>query len=258
MKLAISGKGGVGKTTLAALLCHLYAREGRRVLAVDADPDANLGSALGVAPQELQRVAPIAGLSDLVRERTGAEPGRPGQFFLLNPRVDDIPERFWLERGGIRLLVMGGVKGGGGGCACPENALVQALLRHLLLERSDTVIVDLEAGLEHLGRGTARGVDALLVVVEPGRRSFQTAASVFRLASDLGVPRVMAVGNKARPGEEEAIRKGVGDIPLLGVLPFDPEAARADLEGLPPHQACPALLRAAAEVKSRLDQSCPG
>ncbi|MCL5038393.1 MAG: AAA family ATPase, partial [Firmicutes bacterium] len=196
LKIAISGKGGVGKTTLAALLAHLYAAEGKRVLAVDADPDANLAAALGISEEEVRQITPIAKMNELIYERTGAEPGRMGQWFTLNPKVDDIPDRFSLRRAGIRLLVMGGVDTGGAGCACPENTLLKHLLRHLVVERGDTVIVDMEAGLEHLGRGTARAVDAFIVVVEPGRRSFQTARAVAKLAADLGIKKVYAMGNK--------------------------------------------------------------
>ena len=258
MKLAISGKGGVGKTTLAALLADLYADEGVRVIAVDADPDANLGMALGVPPEVLEGVVPIARMEALITERTGASPGSMGEWFNLNPRVDDIPEQCWITCGGVRLLVMGGKTTGGAGCACPENALVKNLLRHLVLERQDTVIVDLEAGLEHLGRGTASGVDAFLVVVEPGRRSFQTALAVARMASDIGVKQVFAVGNKVRPGEEEAVRKGVGDLRFLGFLPYDPRAVEADLGGIPVTEASQELQTAALQVKESLERALAG
>lgn len=245
VKLAVCGKGGVGKTTVAALLCEIYAGRGQRVLAVDADPDANLGAALGFPAEELARLVPISRLENLIAERTGARPGSWGGWFALNPRVDDIPATCALTRDRIRLLVMGGVKPAGGGCACPENALLQALLRHLVLRESDTVVIDLEAGLEHLGRGTARGVDAFLVVVEPGRRSFQTAAAVVAAAQALGVRRVLGVGNKVRPGEEEMVREGLGGVPLLGVLPYDLAAVRADAEGSSVYQSCPRLRQAA-------------
>lgn len=255
VKIAVSGKGGVGKTTLAALLAHLFAGQGRRVLAVDADPDANLGEALGFDAADLARLVPIGRLKELVEDRTGATPGEPGQLFALDPRVDDLPEQLWVERGGVRLLVMGGVRGGGAGCACPENSLLRSLLRHLVVERSDTVIVDLEAGLETLGRGTARHVDVFIVVVEPGRRSFATAREVARLAAELGLLRVLAVANKVRPGEREAVAAGVRDIaglPLLGCLPFDPAAAAADLLGRPVAVSCPALVEAAGIVAARV------
>jgi len=258
LKVAISGKGGVGKTTLAALLAYVFAREGRKVLAVDADPDANLGAALGFDARELEGVIPIASREELVHERTGARPGTMGGWFVLNPRVDDIPEKYWIEKDGIRLLVMGGITGGGTGCACPENTLLRNLLRHLVVEREETVIVDMEAGLEHLGRGTAGAVDAFIVVVEPGRRSFQTAEAVARLARDLGVDKVFVVGNKVRPGEEEAIVEGIKGLPLLGVIPFDPAAITADLAGKAPYELSPRLVGAAGAIKEELVRRLEG
>jgi len=255
VKIAVSGKGGVGKTTIAALLAVQYAARGRSVLAVDADIDANLGEALGFAPDELRSLEPISGMRDLIRERTGAEPGVPGQIFALNPRVDDIPDAYSLARNGVRLLRMGAVKAAGKGCACPENALLKALLRHLVVQRNETVVVDLEAGLEHLGRGTAAAVDAMLVVIEPGRRSFRTAADIASLCRALGVEKTYAVANKVRPEEEEQVRAGVpAGVPLLAVLPYDPSAVRCDLEGRPPHEACPRLSSAVSALARRLEE----
>ena len=254
MKLAVCGKGGVGKTTVAALLAEIYAARGHRVLAVDADPDANLGAALGFPVEEVARVVPVAAMDELIAERTGARPGTVGAWFALNPKVDDLPDSLGLQRDHIRLLVMGGVKAAGGGCACPENALLQALLRHLVLQRQDTVVVDLEAGLEHVGRGTARGVDAFLVVVEPGRRSFQTARAVSGAAQALGVRKVLGVGNKVRPGEEGVIRDGLAPLPVIGMLPYDLDAVRSDVEGQAVYQACPRLREAAEELFGALQK----
>jgi CO dehydrogenase maturation factor len=140
LKLAITGKGGVGKTTLASVLARIYAAEGHSVLAIDADPDANLGAALGIPAKELGKLAPIAQMEELIQERTGSKPGTIGGFFKLNPKVDDIPERFSLAKDGIRLLTMGTVKKGGSGCVCPESTLLKSLITHLMFRKDDVVI----------------------------------------------------------------------------------------------------------------------
>jgi len=189
MKLAITGKGGVGKSTMASLLAWIYATEGNNVIAIDADPDGNLAAALGISIDEARNITPIAQLKELIQERTGVQAGSMGSFFKLNPKVDDIPERFSIQKDGIKLLVMGTVKSGGSGCLCPESALLKSLLSHLVLSRSDVVIMDMDAGVENLGRGTARAVDAFIIVVEPGQRSFQTARAVRDLGKDLGIER---------------------------------------------------------------------
>ncbi len=252
LKVAVSGKGGVGKTTLSVLLCHIFAREGKRVLAVDADPDANLGTALGFPPEILENLTTIAEDKELIKERTGADPGKTGQVFTLNPRVEDIPEKYVVEHAGIQLMQMGKVARGGSGCACPENVLLKHLLRHLVLEAEETVIVDMEAGLEHLGRGTAEGVNAFIVVVEPGKRSFQTARSIVSLAKDLGVSRVFAVANKVRPGDEETIRQELNFLPILGFMPFDPALIAADLSGVSVFAQAPEIVETGQRIKDRL------
>ncbi len=196
MKIAISGKGGVGKTLLAALLSKIFSESGYSVIAIDADPDANLAATLGFPDPE--KITPIAEMSALIEERTGAKPGESAPYFTLNPKVDDIPEKFAVKRDGIRLMRMGGIKRGGGGCYCPESALLKALLAHLLLARNEVVILDMEAGIEHLNRGTASAVNRLIVVVEPGRRSIETAYSIKQLASEIGIEALAVVGNKIR------------------------------------------------------------
>jgi len=251
LKIAISGKGGVGKTTLAAALALLFAEDGQRVLAVDADSDANLGGALGFSEEELAAQRTIAEDRELIKERTGATPGQQGQWFTLNPKVDDIPEKYVIEKNGVRLLRLGHVPKGGAGCDCPENSFLRQLLRHLVVQRTDTVIVDMEAGLEHLGRGTTGAVDALVVVVEPGRRSFQTAAMTAKFARDLGVERIYAVANKVRPGDEAALEAAL-EIPILGMLPYDPTAVQVDLAGESVRSLSPAFLDAVRQVKDRL------
>jgi CO dehydrogenase maturation factor len=213
MKLAVAGKGGVGKTTLVALLAREAVARGYRALAVDADPDANLATTLGFP----EPVAPLAEERELIADRAGS-----GGLIKLNPTVDDIPDQYAVKRDGISLLVLGGIRQGGGGCACPENSFLRGLLMHLLLERDELVLVDMEAGIEHLGRGTVEAVDVLLVVVEADKRTMETAVRTIRLAHEIGLERIMAVGNRIRsPAEEIAIREMLpGGLPLLGGLPY--------------------------------------
>jgi CO dehydrogenase maturation factor len=251
MKIAISGKGGVGKTTLSSLLARYWAREGYRVLAVDADPDANLGSALGI---DTTGIVPVAKMEKLIYERTGVQPGTVGGFFKMNPHVEDLPESLSREKDGVRLLVMGTVKKGGGGCICPESVLLKALVNHLVLYQKDRVIMDMEAGIEHLGRGTAQGVDRLVIVVEPGRRSIETAAKVQQLTQDIGLYKIAAVGSKVRnPQQEEFLHNNLDGIPLIGILPFSEEIAAADLESRPPSLDDPVIFRAIEKIAAALE-----
>ncbi len=229
MKVAVTGKGGVGKTTVAALLARAWRDAGCRVVAVDADPDANLAGTLGYRGPD---ITPLVALKALVEERVGGAGGGFGGFLKMNPRVDDIPAQFGVEADGIRVLVMGTIDRGRRGCACPENVLLREVLRHLILDANEQVVVDMEAGIEHLGRGTAEGVDEMLVVVEPGWASLQTAARVAKLAGDLGIARVRAVANKVRSDEDAAfVRGGLGEMPLAAVLPYDGELERLARRG---------------------------
>lgn len=229
MKIAVTGKGGVGKTTLSAFLAKWFAEQGKRVLAIDADPDANLGYALGI--ENASEIVPISQMRELVAERTESVPGSYGGFFKLNPKVDDLPEKLSVTQGdNLRLMVMGGVKKGGTGCVCPESILLKNLVQHLILRRDEVVIMDMEAGIEHLGRGTSKFVDWLITVVEPGRRSIDTASRIRQLGMDIGLTRVGLVGNKVRNEEDRSfLQKALKGRLILGFIPYDELIIEADL-----------------------------
>ena len=232
MKIAVSGKGGVGKTLLASLLSKTLAEAGYSVLAIDADPDANLAATLGFPHPE--KITPLSEMSALIQERTGARPGQAGAYFKLNPKVDDLPEKYCLEHNGIRLMVMGRIKNGGSGCYCPENSLLRALATHLLLARDEVIILDMEAGIEHLGRATANAVDKLIVVVEPGRRSIETAYRISKLAQDIGLQNIAVVGNKVRSQQDrEFLISNLPEFQFLGFIPFDQAIVDADQANRP-------------------------
>lgn len=255
MKIAITGKGGVGKTTLAGLLARLYAAEGRTVLAVDADPDANLASALGITPEAAAKALPLAEQADLIEERTGQRPGSPGGVFRINPKVDDIPDAYSVRHEGVRLLVMGKSKEAAAGCYCPEHVLLRRLISHLILRSNEVVVLDMEAGIEHLTRGTAGGVDAFIVVVEPGQRSLQTARHVESLARGLGVKEVFVVGNKVQRDTDKAfIEKRLAGMTVLGYMSFSDDTVQADLDGRSPYDASPGAVNEAKVIKAKLDE----
>jgi len=259
MKFAISGKGGVGKTTLAALLAQHYADQGRDVLAVDADPSPCLAGALGLPDNLREKLHPIAEMDVLIEERTGAKPGASGGFFTLNPRVDDLPERFSVTHKGVRLLEMGSVDLGGSGCICPESAMLKTLFTHLLFRDDEVLIIDMYAGVEHLGRATVDFVDAMIIVVEPTQRSLGTAAQIKTLSKDIGLERLWLVGNKIRTEEElKFLEQESPGLPLLGTLPMDLGVLDADRLGEPVYDHVPSLKEAAKNIAQKLLEPYPG
>jgi CO dehydrogenase maturation factor len=228
MKIAVSGKGGVGKTLLSATLAKIFADSGYSVVAIDADPAPGLASTLGIP--DADKITPISEMKELIEERTGARPGEAGGYFRLNPKVDDIPENYWKEHNGVKLMVMGQLKRGGSGCYCAENVLLQALVNHLLLERNEVVILDMEAGIEHLTRATAKAVDVLIIVVEPGHRSVETAMRIRELAKDIGLQNILVVGNKIKSDrEKEFLIASLPGFKFLGFIPFDQAVIDSDL-----------------------------
>lgn len=252
MKIAITGKGGVGKTTLAGVLSRIFAAEGANVLAIDADPDANFASSLGIEQEKYEKIVPFSKMKELAQERTESQEGY-GSYFKLNPKVDDLPEQYSLEHKGIKLLTMGTVDQGGSGCVCPEHTLLKRLMKHLLFERDDVVIMDMEAGIEHLGRATAESVDALIVVVEPGRRSIQTASQIRRLASDIGIKNVFVVGSKVRDEEDyKFLKEQLDEFELIGAVSLNDEVKQADLKGISAYDMSQNIVNEVKAIKQEL------
>ena len=249
MKIAVTGKGGVGKTTFAATLARLYADEGKHVLAADVDPDANLGLALGFDEETLDSIIPITKMRKLIEERTGA--GADNQFYTLNPKVSDIPDTYSKMANGVRLLVLGTVETGGGGCVCPEHVMLRRIINNLVLHRDD-----MEAGLEHLGRGTTESMDQFIVVIEPGARSVQTYKNVKRLAKDLGVKQVRVVANKVRGEEDEKfVREHIPAEDLLGFVHYNTEVMDADRRGCSPYDFSKSATDEIRMIKKTIDQT---
>ena len=244
MKIAISGKGGVGKSTVAAVLALMLAKRGGRVLALDCDPDANLAGALGLSAEEQAEIVPISHQVALIEERTGAKVKRYGQMFKLNPEVADIADNYATKHKGVALLVLGAVENGGGGCACPESVLIKALVTDLILYKDDALIMDMEAGVEHLGRATARGVNAMLVVVEPGQNSIECAQRIIKMTQQIGIKDLRFIANKVKDeADEKFIREALSGQEILEFIPYSEEIRKADrigqsaLDALPPEIA---------------------
>ena len=247
MKIAITGKGGVGKTTFAAFLIRSLQQKGKSVLAIDADPDANLAQALGT--KMAFEITPISEMKSLIEERTESKVGTMGGFFKMNPTVSDLPEKLSIDVDGVKLMVLGGIKKAEGGCICPESVLLKVLVSHLILARDEVVVLDMEAGLEHLGRGTARAVDKMIVVVEPGRRSIETARQIKRLSDGLGIQNLLVVGNKIRSTKDkDFLVKNMSAFTFLGFLPFNEGIIEADLEERPPYEKDPEGLKIVSEM----------
>ena len=254
MKIAVTGKGGVGKTTIAATLARLYAEEGHPVLAADVDPDANLGLALGFPEEILDSIIPITKMRKLIEERT--EASADNRFYKINPRVSDIPDKYSKEYNGVKLLTLGTVETAGSGCVCPEHVMLRRIINSLVLHRGDVVILDMETGLEHLGRGTTEGMDMFIVVIEPGARSIQTYKNVKRLAEELGVHQVHVVANKVRDEKDEAfIQDRIPPEDLLGMVHYNPEIMEADREGSSPYDYSAAAVEEIRKIKTKIDKS---
>ncbi len=252
MKIAVTGKGGVGKTTFSSTLCRLYADEGRTVLAADVDPDANLGLALGLTEEEVNAIVPVSRMKELAKERTAANASNT--FYKLNPQVSDLPDELSKDVNGVKLLVMGTVDTGGSGCVCPEHVMLKAILSSLVLRKDDVVIMDMEAGLEHLGRGTAAGMDQFIVVIEPGARSVQTYERIKQLARDIGVNRVRVVANKVRDErDEEFIKARIPAEDLLGFIHYNAEVIEADRNGQSPYDYSEKAVEEIRAIKAKID-----
>ena len=247
MKIAITGKGGVGKTTIAGTLARLMAQDGRDLLTIDADPDMNLASALGINNPP----PPLTDYKEFIDERAGG----PAGVFKLNPKVDDVVQRFGVTGpDGVKMLTMGTVDRGGSGCMCPASSFLRALLRYVVFKESSIVIMDMEAGIEHLGRGTTRGIDLMIIVVEPGKRSIQTAGRIKKLGGDLGIEKFAVVINKVRDDEVETVKSSLNNlkIPVIGTIPFDLSLAKADLSGQSPVDTPGLALDALKVIKTRI------
>jgi CO dehydrogenase maturation factor len=219
------------------------------------DPDSNLGLALGFTEAELSEITPISEMTDLIAERTGSTKDSFGKFFKINPQVSDIPDRFAREKNGVRLLVMGTVETGGGGCVCPEHVMLKRIISHLVVGDDSLVLMDMEAGLEHMGRGTAGMVDFFIVVTEPGARSIQTYHRIKQLAADLGVKKVYVVGNKVRSeADRDYIGARVDAEDLLGYISYSDAVIDADKREGSPFETGEVVTREIEAIKEKLDK----
>lgn len=251
VKIAIGGKGGVGKTTVCAVWAQLLAENGFDVLAIDADSNTNLASAFGIP--SAQSPEPLIKMKQLIAERTGVGKDSVGTYFRLNPKVSDLPQKYWLDINGVKLLVLGAIQQAGAGCACPEGAFLKALLTHTILQRQEVVLVDLAAGVEFMGRASVQGIDALVIVVEPGSRSIETAKNISQMAKELGIKHVATIANKITKGSQiEAIKRELTDIAILANIPYNPAVQEADLKQKSVFAACTELVEQLRKAKNAL------
>ena len=251
VKIAIGGKGGVGKTTVCAVWARIFAEDGFDVLAIDADPNTNLCCAFGISSE--QSPEPLIKMKQLIAERTGTNKDALGAYFRLNPKVGDLPDKYWLEVNGLKLLVLGGISQAGAGCACPEGAFLKALLSHTILQRQEMVLVDLAAGPEFMGIASIQGIDALVVVVEPGSRSIETALNIARMAKELGVKQVAAIVNKITDtGQVGTIKSQLPNMTILANIRYSPAVQEADLQRKAVFQASEELAEQLRQAKNAL------
>jgi len=235
MKIAVSGKGGVGKTLVAGVLADFFVKKGFKVLAIDADSSPNLALTLGIPLEEANKIVPVSENTQLLesKTRTNFE-----GVYRLSFTVDNIIAKFGVKSPyGMNLLVMGTVRSAGGGCTCPANAVIRELLRHLILERDEVVVMDMEAGVEHMGRGTAKHVDTMLIIADSSLKSLETAKKIYKLATEAEIKNAFIVGNKVRDSsEDELIQQFAAEnkIPILALIPYDETILKADREGEPP------------------------
>jgi len=247
LKIAIGGKGGVGKTTVCAIWAQLFAKSGFDVLAIDADPNTTLASAFGITSEQCPE--PLTSMKQLIAERTGTTKDAVGTYFKMNPKVSDLPEKYSLDVNGLKLLVLGAITQGGAGCACPEGAFLKSLLTHSILQRQELVLVDLAAGVEFLGRASIQGIDAFISIVEPGGRSIETANNTNKMAKDLGIDCIGTIANKiTEPAQAEIIKSQLTDTTLLGTLGYSRGLQEADLRRA-------AIFGADAEVTKQLEKA---